>query len=311
MAVDSEPRQSLGWLGYCPVKLREYHRWMSLRWRSVVVLGVLLASTGCGDTPRDTSGASSLSPRPAPPTPSSVFDVPVVDNSFAVDPDGTRLAIRCWGSGSPVVIMEGGSGEGGLGRWEGNPVTEALARRTEVCAYDRAGAGESDAAPNHARGLDDVVADLHALLREAGVGSPYLMAGVSGGGFYAFHYAGRYPAQVAGVVMIETPAGQVKMSATDVKELAWDSPGNSEHVDYVTVEHQMAVARLPINPIPVTVVTGRFGQSAGALRSQRVWLEGASLPRQVILETGHDVDVGDSDGLTQELLATFEAAQRR
>ncbi|MGI8531142.1 MAG: hypothetical protein ACR2KO_16900, partial [Geodermatophilaceae bacterium] len=99
--------------------------------------------------------------------------------------------------------------------------------------------------------------------------APYLMAGVSGGGFYAFHYAGRYPAQVAGVVMIETPAGQAKMSARDVRELAWNSPGNSEHVEYVAVEHQMAVARLPIGPIPVTVVTGRSGQSAGDLRSQR------------------------------------------
>ena len=90
-----------------------------------------------------------------------------------------------------------------------------------------------------------------------------------------------------------------------------DSPGNSEHVEYVEVEHQMAVARLPIGPIPVTVVTGRSGQSAGDLRSQRVWLEGSSLARPVILESGHEVDVDDPDGLTREMLATLEAAQRR
>ena len=72
---------------------------------------------------------------PASSTPTSVFDEPVVDGSFASGPDGTRLAIRCWGSGSPVVILEGGGGEGGLGRWERNPVTEAVAGRTEVCAY--------------------------------------------------------------------------------------------------------------------------------------------------------------------------------
>ena len=210
-----------------------------------------------------------------------------------------------------MVILEGGSGEGGLGRWERNPVTEAVAGRTEVCAYDRAGSGESSAAPDHARGLDDVTADLHALLREARVYPPYVMAGVSGGGFYAFHYAGRYRDQVSGVVMIETPAGQATMSASDVKDLAWNAPGNSEHVEYVAVEHQMAVARLPIGPIPVTVVTGRFGQSAGDLRSQRVWLEGSSLPRQVILETGHGVDEDDPDGLTRELVATLQAARRR
>ena len=49
--------------------------------------------------------------------------------------------------------------------------------------------------------------------------------------------------QVSGVVMIETPAGQATMSASDVKDLAWNAPGNSEHVEYVAVEHQMAVAR--------------------------------------------------------------------
>lgn len=293
-------------------RVRQHNEKMSWRRKVLVVLVVLAVSAGCGGATSDaTKRTQSHTPTPTPSTASSIFDAPVIGGSFAVGPDRTRLAIRCWGSGSPVIIIEGGSGEGGLGRWERNPVTEALAKHTEVCAYDRAGTGESGQAPNRARGLDDVVADLHALLREAGVRSPYLMAGVSGGGGYAFHYAGRYPAQVAGLVMIETPVGQAKMSAKDVKELAWDAPGNNEHVEYVEVEHQMAAARLPIGPIPVTVVTGRSGQSAGDLRSQRVWLKGSSLPRQVILETGHEVDVDDPAGLTREMLATLEAAQHR
>ncbi len=231
----------------------------------------------------------------------------MVDKRYSVGRDRVALAIRCWGRGHPVVVMEGGSGEGGLGRWERNPVTEQLIARTQVCAYDRAGVGRSAPAPNHARGLDDVVGDLHALLEAAGVTPPYVMAGVSGGGFYAFHYAGRFPTEVSGLALIDTPPGQARMSAQDLKELAWNSAVNAEHVDYVAVEHQMAVARLPIPPVPVTVVTGRFGQSADDPESQKVWLTGSTSPQQVILETGHDVDRGDPAGLARAILHVLKA----
>jgi alpha-beta hydrolase superfamily lysophospholipase len=56
-------------------------------------------------------------------------------------------------------------------------VTETVAQRTQVCAYDRAGTGESSRAPDHARGLDDVVGDLHELLARAAISPPYVMAG--------------------------------------------------------------------------------------------------------------------------------------
>jgi hypothetical protein len=67
---------------------------------------------------------------------------------------------------------------------------------------------------------------------------------------------------VVGLVLLDVPAGQATMSAADVAELAWDNPSNHEHVDYVAVERQMALHRLPIRAIPVTVVTAKKGQSA-------------------------------------------------
>jgi hypothetical protein len=235
----------------------------------------------------------------------------VVEGAFKVGAAKVLLAIRCWGSGSPVVVLEGGSGEGGLGRWEYNPVAAGVAAHTEVCSYDRAGVGESGRPPSRARDRDDVVDDLHDLLRAAGVSPPYLMAGISGGGFYAYHYAGRFPRQVSGLAMIEVPAGQVRMSAADVRDLAWDAPRNDEHVDYVKVEHSMAVDRLSIPPIPVLVVTGRHGQSEGDLASQRVWLKGSSHPRQLLLDTGHEVDQDDPDGLVSALLQLLDTVRRQ
>jgi hypothetical protein len=64
---------------------------------------------------------------------------------------------------------------------------------------------------------------------------------------------------VVGLVLLDVPAGQATMSAADVAELAWDNPSNHEHVDYVAAERQMALHRLPIRAIPVTVVTAKEG----------------------------------------------------
>jgi pimeloyl-ACP methyl ester carboxylesterase len=271
----------------------------------VLLLGAVLSGCG-GDADGDDPSATSTTKA----TPASVFAEPTVEGTFEVGHDDVRLSLECWGKGSPVVVLEGGSGESGLGRWKYNPVTEAVAQETQVCAYDRAGTGTSSDAPARARTAEDVVADLHTVLGRAGVSPPLVLGGVSGGGFYAYQYAGTYPDDVAGLVMLETPQGQARMSAKDVRELAWDNPGNDEHVDYVAVEHQMAVARLPIPPIPVTVLTGSHGQSSDDPGSQKVWLTGSSQPRQVILPTGHDIDQESPVEVGAAVLALLDAARQ-
>jgi pimeloyl-ACP methyl ester carboxylesterase len=139
------------------------------------------------------------------------------------------------------------------------------------------------------------------LLTAAHIAPPYLLVGQSGGGFNVYHYAGRYPGEVVGLVLLDVPAGQARMSAADVAELAWDNPGNPEHVDYVAVERQMALHRLPIRPIPVTVVTAKQGQSAARPDEQRVWLKGSSHPAHVVLDGGHNIDQDDPAGVLAEI----------
>ena len=89
---------------------------------------------------------------------------PSVDGKFAVDATGRELALRCWGSGTPVVVFDPGSSAPGIASWAETPMVRELAQRTQVCAYDRAGLGASDDAPDEPRVLDDVVEDLHSLL---------------------------------------------------------------------------------------------------------------------------------------------------
>jgi pimeloyl-ACP methyl ester carboxylesterase len=48
-----------------------------------------------------------------------------------------------------------------------------------------------------------VTDDLHALLRRAGINTPVVLVGHSAGGLYATLYADRFPADVAGLVLID------------------------------------------------------------------------------------------------------------
>ena len=66
-----------------------------------------------------------------------------------VDFGGRRLRISCSGTGNPTVILEAGLGQSSA-TW--NTVQPAVAETTRVCAYDRAGRGESD--PDRLQGDD-------------------------------------------------------------------------------------------------------------------------------------------------------------
>lgn len=117
-----------------------------------------------------------------------------------VDVGGRSLYITCMGEGSPTVILEHGMATES-GSWA--TVQQAVARFTRVCAYDRAGRGTSDPAPTP-RTSEDMVADLHALLANGNVPGPYILVGNSLGGFNARLYAHKYPAEVVGMVLVDS-----------------------------------------------------------------------------------------------------------
>jgi len=282
-----------------------------MKLRAVRAVAGVLATLGlvsCGaDTPEadPQPGTTPSTSDTASPTSDNPLLSPTIDGRFAVGTDQHELALTCWGEGSPAVLFDAGTGDAGIERWKRSSITRRLAAGTMTCAYDRLGLGDSDPAPDRPRTLDDVVEDLHLLLGAAGITVPLVLVGASGGGFDIYHHAGRYPDDVAGLVLLDVPAGQAAITPSDVP--AWDSSDNPEHMDYVAVEHLMAVDRLPIPAIPVTVVTANFGQSDDPAE-QRVWLEGSSRPVQVILDGGHNIYEDDPDGVLAEILAVLDAA---
>lgn len=122
-----------------------------------------------------------------------------------IDIGGYRLHLLCRGSGSPTVILESGLGEtGDYWGW----ISNAIAPETKVCTYDRAGRGWSDAAPGPQDGIA-VARDLHVLLERAHVSGPFVLVGHSSGAQYVRTFAGRYPEQLAGMVLLDGQPAEV------------------------------------------------------------------------------------------------------
>lgn len=116
------------------------------------------------------------------------------------DVGGHRLHLNCVGTGSPTVVLENGLNETSA-LW--NAIAAQVSQTTRVCAYDRAGQGWSDDVAHPQDGLA-VAADLHTLLARADEPAPYVLAGHSSGGTLAMTYAAQYPAQVTGMVLLDS-----------------------------------------------------------------------------------------------------------
>jgi pimeloyl-ACP methyl ester carboxylesterase len=82
-------------------------------------------------------------------------------------------------------------------------VQPEVAETTQVCAYDRAGRGWSEADPEPVS-LARTSRNLHTLLANAGVAGPYVLVGHSIGGVYVRQFAADYPDEVAGLVLLDS-----------------------------------------------------------------------------------------------------------
>jgi pimeloyl-ACP methyl ester carboxylesterase len=116
-----------------------------------------------------------------------------------VDVGGHRLHLLCVGSGTPTVILESGLGEAAA-YW--GWISAAVAQDTRVCAYDRAGRGWSDPGTTPQDGVA-VATDLRNLLDRGRVAGPFVLVGHSSGAEYVRIFAGRYPEQVVGMILLD------------------------------------------------------------------------------------------------------------
>jgi pimeloyl-ACP methyl ester carboxylesterase len=100
------------------------------------------------------------------------------------------------------VVIEQGAGELSKFWW---PVQDEIAEFAQVCTYDRAGYGWSEAGPP-GRTIEDRTRELHALLSNAGIQGPFILVAHSYGGLIVRNYVREYPGQVAALVLVDTPS---------------------------------------------------------------------------------------------------------
>lgn len=117
----------------------------------------------------------------------------------SVDIGNLKLNLNCTGSAHPVVILESGLGVSSLG-WIN--IQPEIAKYARVCSYDRAGYGWSEPGREPRTALQ-IAKELKALLGAANEEGPYVLVGPSFGGFIVRVFAGQYPADVAGMILVE------------------------------------------------------------------------------------------------------------
>lgn len=255
-----------------------------------------------------------------------------------VDVGGHQLYIECTGSGSPTVVLQSGLGESSS-YW--GRIAPAVAASTRVCAYDRAGHGRSEEAPEPQDGIA-LATDLHTLLESAGVAGPYVLVGHSSGGPYVRVFAARYPDQVAGMVLLDAQPADAFTALPDYPGLYetfrtvsalspslarvgllglvlglpadQSSPvaARSARDEFVAlpIALQQAQALTTLGDKPLIVVTAGSGQQAGWLTAQDQMprLSTTSVHRVIVEATHNSLITGaDAETSTQAIMDVIES----
>jgi pimeloyl-ACP methyl ester carboxylesterase len=213
--------------------------------RIIVAVVVMVSSTSCGGGGND--AAESERSTSAESEPTSTLTARLVD----VGPH--KLSISCKGTRSPTVVyLHGLGGSQGNGR----PLVEAFTAPERFCAYDRANLGASDTTTGRHTGADSV-RELHALLEAAAVPPPYVLVGASFGGLLSIMYAGTFPDDVAGLVLLDAtlPSDAEPdrlIPKAERRTVIADVENNPERVDFYESirESKRLVGAIP--DIPVT-----------------------------------------------------------
>jgi len=216
--------------------------------------------------------------------------------------DGGELNIKCFGEGSPTLLFEAGTDSSGI---EAYPpaLVRPLAVTNRACLYDRIGTGSSDRPTADRRTIDDVSADLEALLKATDVAPPYVLVGQSGGGNLAIWYAAHHIDDVAGLVLID-------VGKDDPDEMAQEFPGKQawggpEHIDWVDGARKEADMKMPIGDLPVLVITADHGQ--GDPTKPSGWRALSPHAREIVMHGGHDLHQEIPEDVAREIRSLVES----
>jgi pimeloyl-ACP methyl ester carboxylesterase len=217
-----------------------------------------------------------------------------------ISADDNKLRVWATGTGSPTVVFDS-FGLANLEMW--SRVQPEVAKFTSTFSYDHGGYWGSEPGPKP-RDAQQLAFELRIALRRAGLAPPYLLVGYSMGGPYARVFAGNYPEEIAGIVLVD-PTQEEFMdwlkeryprlnTISDKNRLEQDEAGSV----WLSLE-QAREARLP--RIPMTLITGMKPHDMFTrkylprwLDAHRTWLEQFPHAKHIITaNSGHEVVLSD------------------
>jgi len=119
--------------------------------------------------------------------------------SDMVSADGHSYYVHCEGSGPTTFVMDAGLGGWSVFWWRFQAPLSAIGR---ACVLDRQGQGWSDAANVKHDGIA-AADELNAIIKAAGIPTPFVYVGHSLGANFAQIYYGKYPQNISALVLIE------------------------------------------------------------------------------------------------------------
>jgi pimeloyl-ACP methyl ester carboxylesterase len=202
----------------------------------------------------------------------------------------TTLTYESHGAGTPVVLLHGLT----FDRTSWRPIIERLGDDVHTIAIDLPGHGESGGAPCT---LDELAAQVHALVEELGVDRP-VVVGHSMGGTLALIYGSAFPTR--GVVDIDSPL-DVRPFAALVRQLepALRGPGFAQAFEPVRRSMRVDLVREPLaQQIRQDVVVGYWQELMDAdvdALQRRIEHEAGRIEVPALLLFGQRLPAADRD----------------
>lgn len=186
-----------------------------------------------------------------------------------------RFHYKDQGTGDPAVVMEAGLCQS-LDTWDDAP--DKIAAFARVIVYDRVGLGGSyripapgsrqSPRPPELRACGQIVEELRALLRKAGVPAPYVLVGHSFGGLNVRLFASKYPKEVAGIVLIDSSTedeySRYAALMSGSSRIGYEQLNRGANCERVNLEASASQIREapPLPYVPLTVLTAAAGAKA-------------------------------------------------
>jgi pimeloyl-ACP methyl ester carboxylesterase len=163
------------------------------------------ARSGTGIEPEAARPASSTSAAARASGSQETATASVPTTSDLYDVGGHRLYMECSGEGAVTVVFVHGwvNDAGFVPHAHTSGVTSRLVDDYRVCAYDRRNVGSSETV-DAVQTPADVVHDMERVLAAGRVEPPYILWAGSFGGLVATAYLERHPADVVGMVLVDS-----------------------------------------------------------------------------------------------------------